>query len=369
MTARVHRPASRGMIRADVSFEPNFPPESRKMAAIALKRCETLKPGVYPFNPRKHLRQVADLVSDVFAAELDLEGRYALQEVRAVSWLSPLLGQLLSSSLLGEFVGGYVWVEDGRVLGNLTLQRCDYGGVRWRISNVAVAPEHRGQGIGRALMLAGLNEIAHQGGTWALLQVRVENTPARRLYQSLGFTPVCQDGIWRLPARPAAPPAPELPLTPMSALAWRSRFELAQAAQTPLASWVNPVAVEAYRSDLFQAAGEILAAWLGLYRVQRWAAIEATTDRLAGVVEVWANLLGDAHRLRLAVRPEARGRLEQALVQQGLAALAPAPCAPVVVEHSGDHAEAVAALEAAGFRAERILMTMRRQIVPTDALL
>ena len=339
------------------------------MAAIALRQRETLEPGVYPFNPRKHLRQVAELVGDVFAAEMDLEGRYALQEMRAVSWLSPLFGQMLSSTLLGEFVGGYVWVEDGRVLGNLTLQRSDYSGTRWRISNVAVAPERRGQGIARALMLAGLSEIAQQGGAWALLQVRLGNTPARRLYQSLGFTDVCQDGIWRLAARPAAPARPDLTLRPLSPRAWRGRFELAQAAQTPLASWVSPVAVEAYQTDLLQAAGEVLAGWLGLYRVQRWGATDAAAQRLDGAVEVWANLLGDVHRLRLAVRPEARGHLEQALVQQGLVALATAPCAPVIVEHSGDHAEAVAALEAAGFRAERVLITMRRQITPTDALL
>lgn len=339
------------------------------MAVIALRKRETLEPGVYPFNPRKHLRQVADLVGEVFAAELDVEGRNALHEVRAVSWLSPVLGSMLSTTFLGEFVGGYVWVEGGRVLGNLTLQRSDASGIRWRISNVAVAPERRGQGIARSLMLAGLSEIAQQGGAWALLQVRVDNAIARRLYQSLGFSDVCRDGIWRLTARPAAPPPPDLPLQPLPALAWRARLELAQAAQTPLASWVNPVTADAFQTDLVQAAGETLASWLGLYRVQRWGVLSEPEGQLAGAVEVWTNLLGDVHRLRLAVRPSARGRLETALVRQGLVALAAAPCAPIIVEHSGDHTEGVAALEAAGFRAERVLLTMRRQITPADALL
>jgi len=341
------------------------------MAVFALNRRETLAPGVYPFSPRKHLRQVADLVGAVFGAELDEEGRYALQEVQAVGWLSPVLGGLLSTNLLGEFVGGYVWIEGGRVLGNLTLQRNDTSGSRWRISNVAVTAEERGRGIGRSLMLAAISEIAHQNGSWAVLQVRLDNQPARQLYSSLGFTEVCQDGIWRLPAWPAdgssRPLAPDIELHRLPALAWRARFELAQAAQTQLANWASPVAAEAYQTDPLQALGEVVSGWLGLYRVQRWG--WQSRGRLDGAVEAHASVFGGAHRLRMTVRPGARGRLERALVNQGLRALADAPRAPVIIEHSGDHVEGVAALEAAGFRAQRVLLTMRRPIVPADALL
>jgi ribosomal protein S18 acetylase RimI-like enzyme len=337
------------------------------MAVFALKRQETLAPGVYPFNSRKHLHQVVDLVSAVFGPELDEDGRNALQEIQAVGWLGPVLGGLLSSNLLGEFVAGYVWIEGGRVLGNVTLQRADYGGTRWRISNVAVAPEHRGRGIARSLMLSAISEIASQGGSWALLQVRVDNAPARKLYAALGFSNVCQDGIWKLHGRPANLPAVGVELQRLPALAWRDRLELAQAAQPQLASWLSPVAPELYRSDPLRALGEAIGTWTGLYQVQRWGVRQH--GLLEGAVEVWASALGETHRLRLAVRPKARGRLEAALVSQGLRALTAAPFAPVVVEHSGDHAEGVAALEAVGFRPQRILLTMRRQITPADALI
>ncbi len=346
------------------------------MAVFALNRQETLKPGVYPFDPYRHLRQVADLVSTVFAADLDAESRSALREVRAVGWLSPVLGRLLSATFLGEFVSGFVWIEDGRILGNLTLQQYDLSGMRWRISNVAVAAGHRGRGIGRSLMLAGLSEIAQRGGSWALLQVRPDNVPARRLYESLGFTAVCLDGVWRLPARPASPPRPPIPLQRLPALDWRPRFELAQAAQTQLAGWASPVPQAAYRVGLWQAWGDLVADWLGFYRVQRWGmpsrsagATDGAGIQLDGLIEVQAHAWGDGHRLRMAVRPQARGQLERPLLSQGLCALAEAPCAPVVIEHSGDHAEAVAALEWAGFRLQRMLLTMRRPITPADALL
>lgn len=337
------------------------------MAVFALHRRQSGEPGVYPFEPQRHLRQVAELVSEAFAGELDAEGRGVLREMRVIGRLSPVLGGVLSASVLGEFVGGYVWVEEGRVLGNLTLQRLDWGGTRWRISNVAVAAAHRGRGIGRSLMLAGLNEIAHMGGTWAILQVRTDNVPARRLYESLGFTAVSQDGVWKLATRPRWVPAADAPLQPLPALAWRPRFALAQAAQSESAAWVAPVPAEAYRIGLYEAAGELLGAWLGLYRVQRWGV--SADGLLVGMVEAWAAAFSATYRLRLAVRPEARGRLEHALLAQGLRCLADQPPGPVVVEHSGDHREAVAALEAFGFKPQRILLTMRRPVTAEDALL
>ncbi|MEJ5197861.1 MAG: GNAT family N-acetyltransferase [Anaerolineae bacterium] len=337
------------------------------MAVFALHRRHTLEPGIYPFEPHRHLRQVAELIEEAFAGELDAEGRGLVREMHTIGRLSPLLGGAFSAGILGESVGGFVWVEDGRVLGNLTLQRLDWGGVRWRISNVAVAATHRGRGIGRSLMLAGLSEIAQMGGAWAILQVRADNMPARRLYESLGFTAVCQDGIWKLTTRPPHVPAADAALQPLPALAWRPRFELAQAAQTDLAAWVAPVAAEAYRVGLMQAAIEVLGAWLGLYRVQRWGT--CTNGRLTSMVEVWTGAFDDVYRLRLAVRPAVRGHLEHALIAQALRALADQPPAPVVIEHSGDHVEAVAALEAFGFKPQRVLLTMRRQITAEDALL
>ena len=158
-----------------------------------------------------------------------------------------------------------------------------------------------------------------------------------------------------------------VPVQPLPALAWYQRFELAKAMQSQLANWANPVEETQFQVGLLAALGEALGAWTGLYRVQRWGVQEH--GRLAGAVEVKTDAFGEAHRLRLFVRPEAQGRVERALVSQGVRALADAPAAPILAEHSGDHAAGVAALEAAGFRPQRVLLTMRRQIVPADALL
>ena len=229
------------------------------MGVFTLSRAESAEPGIYPFDPHKHLRQVAELVSAVFAQELDAEGRNALYEMQMVGRFGPLLGGLFGASLFTDFVAGYVWVERGEVLGNATLQRIDYGGMRWRISNVAVTPEHRGRGIARSLMLSCLSEIAQQGGAWAVLQVRIDNPPARKLYESLGFTDVYQEGIWRLAGLSRRPSTPDTrwPLELLPATAWRERFELAQAAQTSLADWIGPIQKAEYEVGLLQAWGKL----------------------------------------------------------------------------------------------------------------
>jgi ribosomal-protein-alanine N-acetyltransferase len=70
----------------------------------------------------------------------------------------------------------------GRLAGYLVLSRYD---TVWHLMNVAVDPVRQHQGIGRALLL----EMIGQAGTDAqyTLEVRTSNTPAIRLYESLGF--------------------------------------------------------------------------------------------------------------------------------------------------------------------------------------
>jgi mycothiol synthase len=53
---------------------------------------------------------------------------------------------------------------------------------------IGVDPDAGGRGLGRALVTAGLDHMAAQGLTRALLYVDADNPPARRLYDRLGFT-------------------------------------------------------------------------------------------------------------------------------------------------------------------------------------
>lgn len=56
------------------------------------------------------------------------------------------------------------------------------------IHDLAVVPDRRGQGIGRALLEAAEAEALRRGCCKLTLEVRDDNARARRLYDSLGFT-------------------------------------------------------------------------------------------------------------------------------------------------------------------------------------
>lgn len=55
------------------------------------------------------------------------------------------------------------------------------------IQNVGVVPEHRGQGLGRALVLQAIDGFAKSGMGCTALEVTAENAVAVSLYESLGF--------------------------------------------------------------------------------------------------------------------------------------------------------------------------------------
>jgi ribosomal protein S18 acetylase RimI-like enzyme len=71
------------------------------------------------------------------------------------------------------------------------------------IHDLAVAPEARGQGVGRALLAAVEQEARRNGCCRLTLEVRADNRVAQRLYQDFGFEPGNPQsdahGFWKKP--------------------------------------------------------------------------------------------------------------------------------------------------------------------------
>lgn len=91
-------------------------------------------------------------------------------------------------------------VSDGKVLGRLYVDRGDKA---WLVIDIALLPEHRGQGIGTRL----LGEILAEATTAGMpVQIHVERyNPARHLYDRLGFRQIDDQGVYLLLERePAA---------------------------------------------------------------------------------------------------------------------------------------------------------------------
>lgn len=59
---------------------------------------------------------------------------------------------------------------------------------RLNLHDLSVLPEHRGKGVGRALLQAVVSRAAQLGCSAVTLEVRKDNANARHLYKSVGFS-------------------------------------------------------------------------------------------------------------------------------------------------------------------------------------
>ena len=86
---------------------------------------------------------------------------------------------------------------DGSIVGVLQSSDQSVGNDEGWIKNLAVLPEHRGTGLGRALLLTALSKYTEKNRKWAGLGVDLANpTGAYRLYASVGMTPVYEADVY-----------------------------------------------------------------------------------------------------------------------------------------------------------------------------
>jgi ribosomal protein S18 acetylase RimI-like enzyme len=67
----------------------------------------------------------------------------------------------------------------------------------WYVGDLAVRSRFRRLGIGTRLTVAAVEYVRARGAASLRLAVRPANTPARRLYEGLGFVVVYGDDVWR----------------------------------------------------------------------------------------------------------------------------------------------------------------------------
>lgn len=318
--------------------------------------------GIRPFDIGRDLRPVAELIAKAFASELDSRGAAALREMRIMGYMSGLL-RLLNQST-GEFddvFNGFVWIEDGKVVGNITVQRGDSYGNRWQIANVAVEPTYRGRGIARQLLQRALQHIEGGHGRWAVLQVYENNLIARNLYEKLGFENMGGEVEMRLGRVPEVEIPAELPyFREFTSADWKAHFELANSQSTAQAQWWRSLRRSDYQITFEQQFGEWLSQTVGRNRVYRRAI--QFTDRFEAALVMEAKRWRGDHKLKLWVRPEQYGSYEELMVQWALAQLQDYPRNPISVRLNTHHQEALRAFRRYGFHQCHALLTMRRKI-------
>ena len=108
----------------------------------------------------------------------------AVAAIEASSFTTPWKAETFHALLARPGAVLLVADEDGTVIGYSVLWCIlDQG----EIANIALIPERRGRGLGRALLRRNLDEARARGVCSLFLEVRESNHPARRLYAAEGF--------------------------------------------------------------------------------------------------------------------------------------------------------------------------------------
>ncbi|SEW17868.1 ribosomal protein S18-alanine N-acetyltransferase [Natrinema salifodinae] len=91
---------------------------------------------------------------------------------------------------LGE-PGFLVAETDGEIAGYVVADVTQkLGRSLGHVKDIAVHPDHRGDGVGSALMSRSLGVLAAHGADTVKLEVRRSNDGAKRLYREFGFEPL-----------------------------------------------------------------------------------------------------------------------------------------------------------------------------------
>jgi GNAT superfamily N-acetyltransferase len=314
-------------------------------------------------NPFRDLGQVTDIIEEGFGDDLTGPGRRALREMQFLSRMGPVLWLLVAMSPeFREYHSGFVWVEEGQVVGTLHITRPGPYSRRWLISNVAVRVYYRGRGIGRSLMEKALAWAQEQGGEAVFLRVRRDNTAAWSLYESLGFQPLHDSVSLRLGRVPQVrkTATSEAGLAYYQPRQWQAVQGLARLALPSDLRWLEPVRDDDLRLSLDRRLAEW---WTMLTTGRKICRLVAHRDEriVAAMVVKIAGQRGN-HSLLLHVHPSHRGEVEEMLVTEALSRLWPYRDRAVIASLPVGYAEILDVLKRYGFVERKTLTLMQRSL-------
>jgi ribosomal protein S18 acetylase RimI-like enzyme len=313
-----------------------------------------------PFDMRRDLEALADLVEIAFGPELAATSSDIVQDLRQMAlWGSTLW-------MAGPFAAlyGFVWIEAGQLVGNVNLNQESGLPGTWTISNVAVLPAYRARGIAGRLLDQAIAYVRNLGGQRILLQVRADNPVALALYQHRGF--VDYDTLhelylprnhWPSVVGPESFVGGEpFPLRRVRATDARSLYRLVLSSRPPAAVEQRPISRKQFRRGLWWRLQQALQAVFVGREFSEW--VGEAGGEIVAYGTISAHLFRGPHALDLQVLPHQRGSWELPLAQSLLASVEALPRQSVHADISASHPEALQALHQLGFNTTRVLTQM-----------
>jgi ribosomal protein S18 acetylase RimI-like enzyme len=341
------------------------------MVVGTLEEQSTLPAHIRPFNPVYDLGDLATLIEIAFGPELSITGSHMVRDMRQMALWGPMLWLAGPASSL---LKGYVWIEDGRLVGNASIA-AESGKIGdWTISNVAVLPEYRGRGIAGHLVDTALEHVRSRGGRRVFLQVRSDNVTALSLYEHRGFR--MYDTLHEL----------ELPRHGWLVSVGRSTYPLREVragdqeglyalflASTPqevLAQ--HPIRPRQLRRGLGWQLRQVRDMFIQGRRCQELVGEElgpgvrgsGQQGRIVAYGSLTTYLSRGPYELDVRVLPERRGSWEAALIEGLLTLGEGIPRQRVRSYVSTSHPEAIDAYHRLGFRTLRVLDQMVLELLP-----
>ncbi len=319
------------------------------MVASAVSKPDQNFRGIRAFDLMRDLFGVGRLLEEAFRPDRT----FPLARTPMLRDLGVLLWTLGYAPGFPERVAGFVWVEDRKIIGNVTLTPDPARLDRHFISNVAVKREFRRQGIARQMMGAAIQDLRERDAHWALLNVRPDNTDAKDLYRQLGFQEVETNSEWML----AAPlsrgdwQAGKGDESGVRQLHFRDHF-----AVNELLRAATPATIQQFRAPRHQPFViswddrfiEIISDLLIGQSTFRYAL--ERDGKLLAVLALQAQRGPFPHRIVAQAHPDARGAVEREILAFALENLARFPARAIRVAASSAQPELIAALEQAGFK-------------------
>ncbi len=324
------------------------------VAGLSGVTLEVIDPHIRAIDAWRDGAVVADLLEISFREEgIDDNGQRMIRMLRSYGPLE---------ALIMEGAPGFVWVEDGQVLGNASVQYNPSKRGTWIVGNVATHPAHRNRGIGCALINAAIQFARSRNARALALQVMEGNAPAMHLYEKFGFQALGAVVYYQRPSVRVQPIWHDVSSTDAVVVrkaGWPDRDNVWRAASHNIPSeltYSDPFDPRMYQLGMRWSLSNLFSG-----NRERWWIAESG-GQFMGALRTRVNFEMSQHNVELMLPAYAAVGHGIALLEEALKHFEIYAAKPLLATQSRPHLPSHEALQAAGFKPTRTLVHMKLEI-------